>query len=124
MARARLDVVIVGAGPAGWSAALVLGRACRRVLLCDSGTPRSWASKEMHSFLTREGISPDAFRKLAHRELAALDNVEFVPTAARRATRMGDGTFDVTLATRRRVSCRKLLIATGVMDHVPQLQGI
>src|ERR1043165_6220899 len=41
------DVVIAGAGPAGLSAALILGRACRRVLLCDTGTPRSWSSKEM-----------------------------------------------------------------------------
>jgi thioredoxin reductase len=70
MATKIWDVVIAGAGPAGLSAALVLGRARRKVLLCDTGTPRSWASKEMHSFLTRDGIPPAEFRQLAHTELA------------------------------------------------------
>jgi thioredoxin reductase len=125
MKRHLYDVVIVGAGPAGLSAALVLGRACRKVLLCDSGTPRSWASKEMHSFLSREGISPRAFRQLAHRELKALSNVDFVAAAATRAARVsGNGTFEVTLGARRLVRSRKLLIATGVFDHVPALDGI
>jgi thioredoxin reductase len=50
MATKTCDVVIAGAGPAGLSAALVLGRARRTVLVCDTGTPRSWASKEMHGF--------------------------------------------------------------------------
>src|SRR3954466_1886241 len=53
-----LDVVIAGAGPAGLSAALILGRARRRVLLCDTGSPRSWASKAMHAYLSRDGMSP------------------------------------------------------------------
>ena len=57
------DAVIVGAGPAGLSAALVLGRACRKVLLCDNDTPRNWASKAIHGFLTRDGTAPADFRK-------------------------------------------------------------
>jgi thioredoxin reductase len=116
--------VIVGAGPAGLSAALVLGRACRRVLICDSGTPRSWAAKEMHSYLTREGVSPDDFRRLAHRELEKFENVEFVASAATTARRLADGTFQITLANRRRVGSRKLLIATGVFDHLPPIEGM
>ena len=75
MATNMWDVVIAGAGPAGLSAALVLGRARRKVLLCDTGTPRSWASKEMHGFLTRDGVPPAEFRRLAHKELTRYPGV-------------------------------------------------
>ena len=118
------DVVIAGAGPAGLSAALVLGRARRRVLLCDTGTPRSWAAKEMHGFLTRDGVPPAEFRRLAHKELARYPSVEFRAVEVTAATRNVDGHFSVTLGKRRRVRSRKLLIATGVFDHLPTLDGI
>jgi thioredoxin reductase len=121
--RGAWDVVIVGAGPAGLSAALILARACRRVLLCDTGTPRSWASKRMHGFLTREGISPAEFRKRAHRELKQFPNLEFVSREVTNARRQADGSFVVKMG-RRSVRCRKLLIATGVFDHLPKLDGI
>jgi thioredoxin reductase len=118
------DVIIVGAGPAGLSAALILGRACRQVLLCDSGTPRSWASKKMHGFVSREGMAPEAFRRAAHRELSALDNVQFVQGEATGATRRSDGSFVCTIAPRKRVLGRKLLIATGLFDQLPRIEGI
>ncbi|HEY6644844.1 NAD(P)/FAD-dependent oxidoreductase, partial [Povalibacter sp.] len=118
------DVIIVGAGPAGLSAALILGRACRQVLICDSGTPRSWASKRMHGFLTRDGISPESFRRAAHGELRALSNVTFVAGEATRAVRRTDGGFACTIGRRQQVSGRKLLIATGLLDHLPHIDGI
>jgi thioredoxin reductase len=121
------DVVIVGAGPAGLSAALVLGRACRRVLLCDTGTPRSWASKGIHSFLTRDGIHPAQFRRIAHRELERYASVTFRQvevTQARRLPRQKDGGFRVKFDGKRPVTARKLLLATGVFDHLPPLTGI
>jgi thioredoxin reductase len=52
------DTIIVGAGPAGLSAALVLGRCCRRVLICDAEKPRNRVSQGLHGFLTRYGIVP------------------------------------------------------------------
>jgi thioredoxin reductase len=118
------DVVIAGAGPAGLSAALVLGRARRNVLLCDTGTPRSWAAKEMHGFLTRDGIAPAQFRRLARRELSRYPSVEFRAVEVTAAARNGDGHFMVTFGKGRSVRCRKLLIATGVFDHLPRLEGI
>lgn len=120
----RWDVVIVGAGPAGLSAALMLGRVGREVLLCDTGTPRSWASKEMHSFLTRDGISPTEFRRVAHREIDRYRSVVFRRIEVTRAKRLPDGSFRVTLKGRRAVSTRKLLLATGVFDQLPPLAGI
>src|SRR4029078_3680160 len=118
------DVVIAGAGPAGLSAALVLGRARRKVLLCDTGTPRSWAYKQMLGFLTRDGIAPAEFRRLAHRELSRYPGVEFRAVEVTAARRTGNGHFWVTTGKRGRVSSRKLLIATGVFDHLPRLEGI
>jgi thioredoxin reductase len=124
MATKTWDVVIAGAGPAGLSAALVLGRARRRVLLCDTGTPRSWASKEMHSFLTRDRIAPDVFRRIAHEELARYPSVRFRRIEVAAASRQPDGVFTVTLGRRGSVQARKLLIATGVFDHLPPIEGI
>lgn len=117
------DVVIAGAGPAGMSAALILGRARRRVLLCDTGTPRSWAAKEMHAYLSRDGVGPDLFRTISRREVLRYPDVRFLPVEVQSARRAGTG-FEVRLAGRRRVHARKLLIATGVYDLLPPLPGI
>jgi thioredoxin reductase len=118
------DVIIVGAGPAGLSAALVLGRARRKVLLCDKGTPRNWASKQMHGFLTRDGIDPQQFRQLAHQELARYKQVAFRPRQATAAKALPEGGFEVTLGGSSTVRCRKLLLATGLLDHLPPVEGI
>jgi thioredoxin reductase len=123
-ARVRAwDVVIAGAGPAGLSAALILGRARRRVLLCDTGTPRSWASKEMHAYLSRDGLPPAEFLRIARREVRRYPGVKYLPQEVRAARRTATG-FSVRLADGRRVRCRKLLIATGVFDVVPRIPGI
>jgi thioredoxin reductase len=124
MATKDWDVVIVGAGPAGLSAALVLGRARRKVLLCDTGTPRSWASKEMHGFLTRDGIAPTEFLRLAQKELSRYPSVVFHAAEVTTASRRPDGRFEVSIKKRRRVRSRKLLIATGVFDHLPSIKGV
>lgn len=124
MGKKCWDVVIAGAGPAGLSAALILGRASRRVLLCDTGTPRSWASKAMHGFLSRDGIKPAQFRRIAHRELARYSSVCFRQVEVSGAVRLSGGTFEVRLGRGRSVRSRKLLIATGVFDRLPPFKGI
>jgi len=118
------DVVIVGAGPAGLSAALVLGRARRRVLLCDQGTPRNWASKQMHGFLSRDGIEPAQFRALAHEELRQYEQVTFRPAKVTGAKLLPGGGFNVMFARGAPVRTRKLLLATGLYDRLPPIQGI
>jgi thioredoxin reductase len=62
MSNLTADVVIVGGGPGGLGAALALGRAVKRVLLCDAGAPRNSAAEHMHGFTTRDGIVPAEFR--------------------------------------------------------------
>ena len=123
MQAAVYDVVVIGAGPAGLSAALILGRACRRVLVCDRGTPRSWASKAIYGFLTRDGIDPAEFRALARRELRQYSNVEYVSAEASHARRLRNGYFSIRIGSRR-VVCRKVLIATGLMDQLPRIKHI
>lgn len=115
------DVIIVGAGPAGLSAALVLGRCCRKVLICDRGTPRSWASKAMHGFITRDGMPPEEFLRLSRGELRRYDTVSFRPTEVKHAKRLDEG-FSVRLENEE-VRTRKLLIATGVLDQLPPIEG-
>lgn len=119
----KWDVVIAGAGPAGLSAALVLGRARRRVLLCDTGTPRSWASKEMHAFLSRDPVSPTRFRDISREQVLKYPGVTYAPVEVTAARRSGSH-FRVELAGRASVRARKLLIATGLFDIVPRIPGI
>jgi thioredoxin reductase len=118
-----LDVIIVGAGPAGLSAALILGRCRRRVLVIDTGRPRNAASRAMHGFLTRDGINPQQLRQIARDQLAQYDSVAIEHAEATRA-RCVRGGFEVRLADGRRLRSRRLLLATGVVDFVPQIEGL
>src|SRR5438093_5962371 len=70
-----LDVVVVGAGPAGLAAALVLGRAARSALLVDGGPGRNAPAQAMHAYLSRDGMPPDELRRVAREELDAYPTV-------------------------------------------------
>ena len=118
---AMFDVVVVGGGPAGLSAALLLGRCCRRVLLCDAGTPRNARAAGVHAFLTRDGADPLEFRRIGRTEVARYD-VELRDVAVMDA-RQVDGGFEVDLEGGGQVRARKLLLATGVFDQVPTQDG-
>ena len=118
-----LDATIVGAGPAGLSAALVLGRCRRRVLICDAGRPRNACSHALHAFLTRDGIEPAELLRIGREQLRQYDSVSFLETEITEARRI-DGSFEVSLADGTCHQSRKLLLATGVMYHVPRIDGI
>jgi thioredoxin reductase len=120
---APCDVVVVGGGPAGLSAALILARARRRVIVCDAGRPRNASATALHGFLTRDGTPPFELRRLAREELARYETVEIVDTEVRDAICESAG-FSVLLADGRRLRSRKLLLATGVVDHIPEIEGL
>jgi len=116
------DVVIVGAGPAGLSAALMLGRCRRRVLVCDTGRPRNYASRAMHGYLSRDGIPPGEFLSIAREQLRQYDTIELRDAEVTEA-HCHETRFHVTLAGGEQIHCRKLLIATGVIDNLPDIPG-
>jgi thioredoxin reductase len=130
------DVIIVGAGPAGLSAALILGRCRRSVLVFDNGKPRNAASRALNGFLTRDGVPPEEFRQAGRRELAKYSTVELRDgdvvhaecRAGREVTAAADDVedgrrFAVELGTGERFFSRTLLLATGVVDRLPDIVG-
>src|SRR5260221_3860146 len=116
------DVIVVGAGPAGLSAALMLGRSGRRVLVCDTGTPRNAAARTIHGLLSRDGIAPVELLRIAREQLRPYDTVELRDVEVT-AAECRDARFRVTLAGGSTLDTRKLLIATGVVDNLPDLPG-
>ena len=121
--RVTYDCIIVGAGPAGLSAALMLGRCRRTVLVCDIGNPRNARSSGLHNYLTRDGIVPGEFLQIARQDLDRYPSVECRTVEVLDATASSDG-FRVLCADGRQLSARKLLLATGVVDELPDLAGL
>ncbi|MEU3898629.1 NAD(P)/FAD-dependent oxidoreductase [Streptomyces sp. NPDC045251] len=117
----RYDVVVVGGGAAGLSAALVLGRSRLRTLVVDAGEPRNAPSAHMQGFLTRDGMAPAEFLELGREEIARY-GVELVRDRAVDVTR-GDG-FAVSLAGGRTVRARRLIVTTGLRDELPEVPGV
>jgi thioredoxin reductase len=117
------DVIIVGGGPAGLSAALVLGRSRRRVLVCDAGRPRNAASRAIHGFITRDGMAPRDFLRAAREQLVPYDTVAIRDVEVTAAECRGESRFHVSLADGSELESRKLLIASGVIDTVPDIPG-
>jgi thioredoxin reductase len=115
------DVIVVGGGPAGLSAALMLGRSRRRVLLCDLGEPRNRHSRALHGYLTRDGVPPLAFNDLGRAELVPY-GVE-VRAEGVTSARWADGRFLVCVGEAREEQSRFLLLATGVIDDLPAIPG-
>ena len=119
----RYDCVIVGGGPAGLSAALMLGRCLRRVLVCDAGEPRNARSRAIHGYLTRDGTSPAEFLEHARAEVRRYETVEIRAGTVEDVTPAGQG-FRVALQDGAVVHGRKLLLATGVVDELPPIDGL
>ena len=115
------DVIIVGGGPAGLNAALVLGRCRHKVLLCDSGQYRNQVSHAMHGFLSRDGLPPAELLRIGREQLepygVAIMQTEITDAVNR------DTHFELTTADGEAIHARKLLIATGILDNLPQVAG-
>jgi thioredoxin reductase len=110
------EVVIIGGGAAGLSAALMLTRARRSVLVVDGGEPRNKPAAHMHNFLSRDGLSPLELLKHGRAEVEGYGG-EIVNDTVHGVAKLDDG-FAVEL-TGRVVTAKRLLFATGLVDEVP-----
>ncbi|MBK3576302.1 NAD(P)/FAD-dependent oxidoreductase [Streptomyces sp. MBT65] len=113
------EVIVIGGGAAGLSAALVLGRSRRRTLVVDAGEPRNAPAAHMQGYLSRDGMSPAEFLALGREEIARY-GVELVRDRVVDIT----GGFAVTLAGGETVRARRLVIATGLKDELPAVPGV
>jgi thioredoxin reductase len=115
------DVLIVGGGPAGLSAALMLGRARKRVLLCDAGPRRNAAAEHVHGFVTRDGVTPADFRRIGRQQLEPYGSVE-VRDVSVEEIRGERGAFEVRLGAGHE-HARRILLCTGMIDELPEIDG-
>jgi choline dehydrogenase-like flavoprotein len=116
------DVIIVGGGAAGLSAALTLGRASRRVLVVDAGEPRNRFASHMHGVLGHEGLDPaDLLRR--GREEASVYGVVFVSDLVVGIDE-GDRGLSVQLAGGETIFARAVIVASGITDELPDVDGL
>jgi thioredoxin reductase len=117
------DVAVIGGGAAGLSAALVLARARRRVLVVDAGQPRNAPASHMHGYLSRDGLAPAALLAAGRDEVVGYGG-HVVDGTVTDVGGDGRGGFDVVLADGRRTSARRLLVTTGLRDELPAIPGL
>lgn len=120
----RVDVAIVGGGPAGLSAALVLGRCRRNVLVLDDGNYRNRDSRRVRGFLTRDHVetTPQDLRALGRADVERYPTVRHLEEAVVEAKRVDDG-FALLTHTGMQVDARAVLLATGFRDTLPSIGG-
>ena len=117
------DVVVIGGGAAGLSAALVLSRARRRVLVVDSGAPRNAPAAHMHGYLSRDGLPPAELLAVGRREVTGYGGEIIADSVVGLGHAEGAG-FHAELASGRRLTTRRLLAATGLRDELPDVPGL
>ena len=116
------DVVIMGGGPAGLSAATALARSRRTVLVVDSGHPRNAPAGHLHNFLSRDSTSPLELVALGRKEVESFGGT--VESAEVGGVRRVDDGFEVTTADGRTTQARRVLITSGLEDRLPEIPGV
>lgn len=123
MENQLFDVAIIGGGPAGLNAALVLGRARKNVVVIDEGRPRNAVTHEAHGFLTRDGIRPSEFRRIAKEQISAYPSVTFAADTVV-SVAGEEGRFQIETAQGNTFVSRKLLFAVGMKDRPLDIPGL
>ncbi|MBN9744447.1 SAM-dependent methyltransferase [Amycolatopsis sp. A1MSW2902] len=118
----KYDVVVVGGGAAGLSGAVALARSRRSVLVVDSGEPRNAPAGHVHNYLGRESTPPAELLSLGRAELAGYGGEVVAATVTSIAK--GDNGFEISLADGRRTRARRVLVATGLVDELPEVAGL
>ncbi|WP_134727805.1 bifunctional NAD(P)/FAD-dependent oxidoreductase/class I SAM-dependent methyltransferase [Amycolatopsis nivea] len=118
----KYDVVVVGGGAAGLSGAVALARSRRSVLVVDSGEPRNAPAGHVHNYLGRESTPPAELLSLGRAELAGYGGEVVAATVT--SVAKGDNGFEISLADGRRTRARRVLVATGLVDELPEVAGL
>jgi thioredoxin reductase len=120
----RYDAVIVGGGPAGLAAALTLGRSRRRVLLLDAGQGRNAPAAAVHNLLAHDGTPPEELRRIGREQLGRYPSVGLRQATVRGAQALPEEGFRLELDGGDGVEARRLLLATGLADQLPAIDGL
>src|SRR5690606_34953225 len=118
----KFDVIIIGGSYAGLSAAMALGRSLRKVLIIDSGKPCNATTPYSHNFLTQDGSTPLKISTIARTQVEKYDTVTFYQGIALQATKR-NGPFSIATATGEIFNGKKLILATGIKDKLPDIPG-
>ncbi len=119
-----IDCAIIGGGPAGLNAALVLGRAKRNVILFDNDQPRNAVTKASHGFITRDGVTPKEFRNLAYQDIDNYPSVEIKKCKIIKVEKESSSKIKLTTSDNEMYISRKIIIATGLKEILPDVDGI
>lgn len=129
----EIECAIIGGGPAGLNAALVLGRARRKVLLFDDNRPRNAVTGHSHGFITRDGVTPAEFREIGYAEVRSYPSVEVLSTRVRSVSRSERrkgreqdqrAAFELVSEEGTRFLAANVILATGLKETLPGVQGI
>jgi len=116
------DVIIIGGSYAGLSAAMALGRALRNVLIIDSGLPCNRQTPHSHNFITQDGQKPGSIAEQAKTQVLKYNTVRFLNGLAVAGEQTENG-FEITTSQGDKFAAKKLVFATGVKDHMPDIDG-
>jgi thioredoxin reductase len=119
----QCDVAVIGGSAAGLAAALQLGRQRRTVIVVDSGEPRNAPAAHMHSYLGHDGVAPSDFAAIAREEVRRY-GTEVLDGSVVDVARIGDGRFRLALVGGHTVIARRVLVATGLIDELPDIAGL
>ncbi|UOQ91726.1 NAD(P)/FAD-dependent oxidoreductase [Halobacillus shinanisalinarum] len=123
MTAPMYDVVVVGGGPGGLSAALVLGRSRRKVVVIDEGNPRNGVTLKTHGYLTRDGIKPQELRNIAKQQLTEYSNVSCIEDVVEKVEQR-DHIFKIWTLKGNMFLSRRVIMATGMVEELPDIPGI
>ena len=118
----QFDVIIIGGSYAGLSAGMSLGRSLRKVLIIDSGKPCNEQTPHSHNFLTQDGKTPKEITELSKKQVLEYETVKFHKGKAIEAKKIENG-FEIITENGEKFNSKKLIIATGIIDEIPNIKG-